>query len=196
MTTFERRILANGDDGYVWEGDSTFYSDDAAGVYVSDGSGDNDWGGFRFNNVTVPKGVTITTAYMTLRARANVTGAPANLRLYGAAEDDCAAWAAGHRPWPGASGTTPTTAYVAWNPAAWVAATDYNSPEIKTIIAEITSRAGWVSGNDLGIMWWPNADKAGTNYYRVTDYRNDTATAALLHIEYTSGNPWYAYAQQ
>lgn len=45
-----------------------------------------------------------------------------------------------------------TTATVAWTPAAWVAATRYDSPELAPILQEIVNQPTWVSGNAVIIL--------------------------------------------
>ena len=59
MTTLNLQVSSDNDDAYEWEGDSTVYgiggSDTADYMSSRATAGDQDWAGFRFQNVTVPR---------------------------------------------------------------------------------------------------------------------------------------------
>jgi len=81
-----------------------------------------------------------------------------------------------------------TTARVDWdNIGAWTLNTDYNSPDIKTVIQEIVDRAGWASGNDIVIFWDDFDDRSthNTSRWRLAYSYTTPASAPKLYIEWT-----------
>jgi hypothetical protein len=64
-------------------------------------------------------------------------------------------------------------------------ASDYDSPDISTVVQEVVNRAGWVSDNAMVIIVEGNADSGG--YIRAKSYENSTTICPRLHIEYTAG---------
>ncbi len=109
--------------------------------------------GMRFLNMIIPKGSSIDTAKLTLRAAINRAGTVCNTRISAEDVDDAITFADDS----GAFDTrwaARTTARVDWDGiAAWTAGVDYDSPEIKTVIQEIVDRGGWASGQDMVIFW-------------------------------------------
>lgn len=109
--------------------------------------------GIRFINVTIPQGATIDQAYLTLQAAASNSGSGVNTRISAEDVDDAPTFI-DDAPTFDARWAARTTARVDWDAiATWVENTQYNSPEIKTVIQEIVDRPGWVSGNDIVIFW-------------------------------------------
>ena len=116
--------------------------------------------GMRFTNITIPKGASITEAYLTLRADVSEDGATCNTRISAEDVDDAPTFAndaaAFDTRW-----AARTTARVNWdNIAAWVEDTDYDSPDIKTVIQEVIDRDGWASGQDMVIFWEDFEDRS------------------------------------
>ena len=117
---------------------------------------DNDeWNlGLRFVNVTVPKDATINTAY--IRLARDLHNNPCYWKIRGIDEDDTAAFMELDN-W---TDRNQTTAAIDWDTVdVWDWGVLTASPDIKTIIAEITTRAGWVSGQAMGI--WVDDDGCG-----------------------------------
>lgn len=156
-------------------------------------------GGMRFLNVALPQGANITTAYLTFRASASASNNIVKSNLTGEAIDNASTFstlanyqarrgtAAG-----GASNANLTSAYVNWDSiGAWTSGSDYNSPEIKTIIQEIVNRAGWASGNAM-VIFFDDHLARGTQssgvYRYATSYDVNSSFAPLLHIEYVANN--------
>ena len=142
-------------------------------------------GGMRFLNVTIPKDATIDTAYLTFKASDTRTGTTVNSKIRGEASDNPITFST----LADYQGRAKTTAVVNWDAIpAWTLDTDYNSPEIKTIIQELVNRAGWASGNALAIFWDDHDDLSthATGCRRQGKaYDTDTTYCARLHIEYT-----------
>ncbi len=111
-------------------------------------------GGMRFTNITIPQGTTILDGTkLTLRAEASRDGTVCNTRVSAEDVDDAITFADDASDFSDRWALR-TTARVDWNNLpSWVLNTDYDSPEIKTVIKEIVDRALWVSGNDIVIFW-------------------------------------------
>ncbi len=135
----------------------------------------------RWQNVSIPQGATITTAYIiaTCYQDQTITG---TVTIYGLDEDDV-----GNFPdYSTADGYSLTDAYVEWvfSSTSWVKDTEYQSPELKTLIQEIVNRAGWSSGNALGLRF---SSPAGCTGRAISySYDGDTNKCLQLHIEYTT----------
>lgn len=178
MSQFIKLVSASADDGY-WAG-SWSYNGSTVGI-GKNFLGGTVYGAFRFNNVTVPQGTTITSAY--LRITSDETKSDNILfTLKGIDEDDTADFTSDP------DSRAKTTAGVNWQINGQTAGTEYTSPDIKTIIQEIIDRGGWASGNDLGIITQDNGtanDKIG----RFKAYDTSTTLCAELEINYSGASP-------
>jgi len=88
-----------------------------------------------------------------------------------------------------------TTAMVNWDDiGSWTAESEYDSPDISSVIQEIVNRAGWASGNDL-VLFWEDFDgrssKALNVWRSAHSYDGDTTKAPLLTIDYKAAVPYY-----
>ena len=143
-------------------------------------------GGMRFTGVTIPQGATIVTAYLTLRCKYYYGGTPCNTRISAENVDDAPTFINSYVAFDSRYNNR-TAARVDWDDIpVWTVGTDYNSPEIKTVIQEIVDRAGWVSGNSIVIFWEDFDDRSPTdNAERLAHSYNSSPTyAPKLHIEY------------
>lgn len=183
MATLDRQITNTADDGHYW---SEWISDDAFNnVLVGEPFGEPAHGAFRFPNITVPKDAIITAAYITLEAaqEQGLTTGSIVSAIRGIAEDDFVqatsdgAWTADH--------AAHTSASVAWNFATnTTPGTTFQTPSIVSIIQELVNRAGWVSGNAIGIHIDDNGT-AGDSCQAFADPDDAGGNeAAILHIEY------------
>ena len=143
----------------------------------------------RFTNVTIPPGSVITAAYLTLRARLSESGSACLTRISAEDVDDAPTFADDLAVFI-TRWNARTAARVNWdNIPNWTADTNYNSPELKTVIQEIVDRAGWASGNDIVIFWEDFEDRsthAVCNRRSAIPYDLTPANAPILHIEYTA----------
>ena len=189
MTILNLQVGASSDDGYqYWDGSDWVWT--ITHGYQNAGY----WGatalkyggGMRFLNATIPAGSTINAAYLTLRCQTSksTTGVKTKIRGEDADNPGTLSTQADY------AGRTRTTAEVLWdNIASWTADTDYNSPEIKTVIQEIVDRGGWASGNAMVIFWDDHDDRSDHNAETIRQayaYDNSSTYAPKLHIEYTS----------
>lgn len=142
---------------YIYAGWLEFYSPDlgALGVgisrdeYLSAWTSTNAAFSLRFTNITIPKGATINSAKIHLKIDSSTgSGGYANIDIRADAADNStqiltqAAQAARVR----------TTASVNWA-ATLTLSTEYDTPELKTVVQEIVNRAGWLSGNAIQFIF-------------------------------------------
>ena len=139
---------------------------------------------FRFVNVGVPQGSTISSAYLILEVPASPAGYPASdgdtFRIAGYDSDDVS------QPSTGSDGAM--SLHTSATVDGWQLPSDEGittSPDIKTIIQEIVDRAGWSSGNDMMFMvWQPTAQSSTYRRYYNTGKDSDD-TAPQLEITYS-----------
>jgi hypothetical protein len=175
--TITRQVETGADDGYIF-GASNF----GTAPYLFFGAVDGVYHGYaRFTNVSVPKGVTITSAKIQYRANRTDTNVACNTRIYFNDEDNAIA--------PTSAATfnakTLTSAYVDWTIPAWTADTWYDSPDIKDIVQEVIDRDGWQNGNAMLLL---HKDNSSTNYAyrRPYAYESGSASATRLVVEFVT----------
>ena len=135
--------------------------------------------GMRFTNVTVPRGATITNAYVQFGVDEVSTGST-SLTLAAQAVDNAPAFTTATR---NISARATTTAKVSWTPASWptvgARSLDQRSPSLGPAITEVVGRTGWASGNALALV------VTGTGRRTADAFEGGAANAPSLHIEYT-----------
>ncbi|MEI6886752.1 MAG: Ig-like domain-containing protein [bacterium] len=130
---------------------------------------------FRFGNIAIPKGAVISSAYFSYSGATNENSTGVNVQIAAQATDN------GVSPTTQAEFSskmsTLTTAKVNWSSIITQLYGDLvTSPNINTVINEITSRSGWVSGNSILLFF---TDNATTNY----------SNRKYMSFEYNSINP-------
>lgn len=146
---------------------------------VTDGSRGAQKVGMRFQNVAVPKGATITAATITFTVDESKS-ASTSLTIRAQAVNDAAAFSTATR---NISTRALTNASVTWAPGAWTTVGQTQvSPNLASVIAEVTNRSGWASGNDIVIVVNGSGSRVAEAYDGVA------ASAPLLHIEYDNGS--------
>ncbi|MEZ4656466.1 MAG: hypothetical protein R2911_02735 [Caldilineaceae bacterium] len=139
--------------------------------------GGNQTVGMRFNNIDIPQGAQIYSAYVQFTTDETGSG-PTALTIAGEDADHS----------PGFTGTSRnissrprTAATAAWEPYAWtsVGEADFaqRTPNLAAVIQEIVNRPGWSSGNSLSII------VTGTGTRTAVSYNTSPAAAPILHIE-------------
>jgi len=174
------RRLGNG----AWAVDAEYIVAGAAAAFKQYG------GGMRFQNITVPKDATITTAYLTFTAYSDQSGTVANARISAEDVDDPATFADDSGIFDTRYGNH-TTAVVDWDGiAAWTDEAEYNSPECKTIEQELVSRPGWQSGFDQVWFFEDYDDRSDANARRSGySWDGNNAKAPKLVITYAAVMP-------
>ncbi len=136
--------------------------------------------GLRFRSIPIPKGGTITSAYIQFTAE-SASSEATSLNIKAQAADNAPAFTStaynvSTRP----VGTAVTT----WQPPAWSTAgqagLNQRTPDLSSVIAEITNRPGWVSGNAVVFIITGTGRRVAYSYY------GNANAAPLLHVEYIS----------
>ena len=136
--------------------------------------------GTRFPGLTVPKGATVTRAYVQFQVDEVSTDASSmtiraensdNAALYTSASGSVTARAVtGSVPWAAPS----------W-PTVGAAGADQRTPDVSALVQAVVNRAGWTSGNALALQF------SGTGRRTAEAFEGSATGAPLLHVEYTTG---------
>jgi len=134
--------------------------------------------------LSIPKGSTVTKAYVRFIAQAANTSATPTLTIYAQAVNDATAFSTAVN---NVGSRASTTATVAWTGLpSWVSGLEYITPNIGTVVDEIVKRAGWASGNNIAIL----ISATNVNVLRpVVSYDGASANAAYLEVYYKSLGP-------
>ncbi|MCB0560178.1 MAG: metallophosphoesterase [Phaeodactylibacter sp.] len=135
--------------------------------------------GMRFNNLNIPQGSLISSAYIQFTADETANINPCDINIYGEASDNSDTFsdtdfAISSRP--------RTNATVGWTPVDWLNVNDagaaQQTPNLSSIIQEIVNRSGFSSGSSITII----IDGVGR---RTADaFDSSPAKAPELCIEY------------
>lgn len=177
--SIDEQVGASSDDCYTYD-----HPDHALQFSLTESQfafGYNICSGARFQTVNVPQSSTINTAYLTVRAERDLSGSIDSVQIYGNDVDDAATFSNASD----FNNRVLTSAKVNWAPGSWTVDSNYNSPEIKTIIQEIVNRAGWAANQDMAII--VHHEGSSSNYRYAYSYNGNPADAPKLHIEYTAG---------
>jgi hypothetical protein len=133
--------------------------------------------GIRFAGLAVPRGATITSAYVQFVADESQSEAT-SLTIQGEAADNPAAYALVTR---NITARARTSAAAAWAPTPWTAGqitSAQRTPDLSAVVQEIVNRPGWASGNALALII------TGSGHRTATSFDGGAAKAALLHVEF------------
>jgi hypothetical protein len=158
-----------------------------SGGAVTLGSGDLNLGqdgaraqicALRFTGVTIPRGATITAAWVQFQVDEAST-ATTQLTVVGEAADNAAAFTTATGSLSSRARTGET---VAWTPASWPTAAArtaaQQTPDLSAVLQEIVDRGGWNSGGALALFVTGEGE-------RTAESRDGgAARAPVLHVEY------------
>lgn len=188
MATWSGQVASSGDDARNVNGDGTFNSTGAT-FHLGQNAGVDYWCGWRWNNVAVAQGATVTSATLDLYSAGVGTGSSASVIFYGNDVDDAAAFANNTANKPEGKTRTTATTSKTFTPSAWTATGfGIDLVDVTTIVQEILDRGGWVSGNDMIIVGHNNGS-ANNNYIGHSTYDSNSTRGATLTINYTAGSP-------
>jgi hypothetical protein len=135
--------------------------------------------GMRFNGVSIPKGATITNAYLQFKVD-EISSEVTTLSIKGERSSNALSFTNTAR---NLSARLRTTKAVSWSPLSWktlkAIGTGQRSPNLAPVIQEIVNQAGWTTGNSLVMII------TGSGHRVAEAYEVDPGGAPLLHIEYT-----------
>ena len=134
--------------------------------------------GVRFRVVDIPQGALIFKAYVRMRAVVNQAVNNVILAIAGDDADDSAIFST----YANFAGRARTAAVVPWNPVpAFVAGTDYDTPDLSGIVQEVVGRPGWVLNNNLSILFDNNGSTDGA-YRSIYSWDDAAAPAPILYV--------------
>ena len=164
MTTFTASVAASSDD-----------AQESAGTVLIDGTNLNansatQISAVRFQNVTIPPGSTINSAYITVSITSTTYDDPA-ATIRGGAEANPATFttAANHL-----TDRFKTSASVAWNDTGLGSGAE-NTPSLVTLVEEIIAISGWASGNAMAFYFTGSA----TSSLRFNSYDNGSGIPSI-----------------
>jgi hypothetical protein len=136
--------------------------------------------GIRFQNVAVPRGAAIRTAWVQFQVD-EATSEATSLAIEGQASDQAATFTTAAED---VSTRPRTAAAVPWSPPSWptvgTAGTAQRTPILTGVIQEIVNRSGWKSGNALALVITGSGRRVANAYDRIPE------AAPLLRIEYST----------
>ncbi len=148
--------------------------------------------GLRFDEVRIPKGSTITAAYIDFNSN-NETHADASaVNIYAEDVDHSAAFTAG-----ASSDVTnrisnkTTNSPVAWSVPTWNPNTTYSTPDIKDMVQDVVNRTGWCGGNAMTFLL-----EATSGTRKAISDDGDSSTSPALRIEFDEATATGCNAQQ
>lgn len=136
--------------------------------------------GMRFTGINVDQGTTLNTASIQMESDES-DSALVNLRIYAELSDDASTFTTSNddisdRPYDPAE-------YVDWdNIPAWSTgevSPDTKTPDLTPILQEIIDRPGWVSGNDVVLLFYDNGGDGGQRAARSRDGSGLTPTLSI-----------------
>jgi hypothetical protein len=176
--TFTKRVSSGSDDAEQYSKGAVILGDPALNIVYESKTTGNQIIGLRFSGLDIPKGATITKAYIEFTADKASSGT-ASLILYGEATDNASTFTTASK---NISSRKKTAASVAWIPIPWTAeGIVYKSDDIKTIVQEIVNRSGWISGNSMAFIITGTGTRTAESYEGTPSEK-----APLLHVEYST----------
>ena len=140
----------------------------------------------RFQDVAIPQGSTINAAVITFTSMDDRTDAT-SVTIDAEASDDSSPvqYVADN-----IKDRTYTTATVAWDSLpAWTTGNTYDTPDLKTIVQEITDRKGWTSGSSIMFRF----STGGSRGVHPSNGASDTSAPRLLISYDAPATRYYGY---
>ncbi|MEE9423734.1 MAG: right-handed parallel beta-helix repeat-containing protein [Methylococcales bacterium] len=134
--------------------------------------------GMRFNELTIPQGAEIVSAYIQFTARKDNDYA-SSLLIEGEGADNAAIF--DRLEEFNLSSRNRTSAVISWSPASWNAGesgTEQKTPDLSSVLQEIMNRAGWESGNSAVLFI------SGQGRRQAQSFDLKPSNAPVLHVTY------------
>lgn len=169
-----------GDDGR-WFG--TNFSNSTTYGSIGHNSGASRHCFFRFPNVTIPQGSTISSAIVRLTCYFGLSATVVRLNVYLNNVDNAVA----PTTYSEADGLA-LTSEVAWDGlSAWVTDVQYDTPGLNAILQDVVGRAGWSSGNAVQVLIKNDDSNSNCDRYPSFIEHSSGSYKAELHVVW--GNP-------
>ena len=141
--------------------------------------------GLRYNNLSIPQGANIVSAYIQFTVDETGNDDPCDLTIYAEAADDAAAFVATNFD---VSSRARTSASISWSPAQWLAVgdagPDQQTVDIAPLIQEVVNRSGYTSGSSIALF----IEGSGR---RVAESADGPSVAPQLCIDFFGTPPSY-----
>lgn len=180
MPTLNILIATGADDGNYRQDGNGFTNSDGF-LYLGSISGIPHRAFFRFQNVTIPPGSTITAASIRFVDSAGITTTPCNLIAKGELAVNPSAATSGSD----ANSRAKTTATVSWAEPGWSFNSSNNTPDLSAIVQEIIDQVGWASGNAMQLFVEDNGGSDANGSRLPRTYNNSAINCPRLDITYT-----------
>ncbi|MHC4726597.1 MAG: hypothetical protein ACYS17_05155 [Planctomycetota bacterium] len=183
--TTEVRVAAGEDDAEekVASGSIDLTSSDLE-ITEEGGPEDNQLIGMRFNNIVIPQGAVISSAYVQFHVdETDVPGdnRPGTKFLRGEASDNAATFSSAASD---ISSRPTTSAEASWDWPEWLTTheegPDQQTSDISAVIQEIVDQPGWSAGNSLVLII------TGSGENTAESFNGEAESAPLLHVEFIS----------
>ncbi len=139
----------------------------------------NDWNGLRFNNITIPAGATVTSAYLYLTSTDSRSNTPVDITVYG--QDGTSSPATFAEVSSNLTSRSTTTANELWALGTWTSDTETQSPNLSSIVQEIVSDQSGLSNGSIAFL----LEGINSQERRAYSWDNDPNFAPRLEITYT-----------
>jgi hypothetical protein len=141
--------------------------------------------GMRFLKVSVPRGATVSSAYLEFTVDELEGPQATNMIIDGELSPNARAFTDAAN---NVSNRTRTTEKVTWQPEDWTREGDiHQSSDISAVIEEIVGQDDWVSGSSIVIIIYDDPDNPSISFRTAEAGPGDDAV--LLHIEWSLGQP-------
>gem|GEM_PF-712013 len=179
--TLSKQVSSSGDDVEESQDGSYIYmtSTDLELVYDASNNQGNQVVGMRFTGIDIPPDAEITNAWVQFTTDASSTDST-SLLIKGELSENSQPFSSLQF---NVSSRQATTSQINWDnvpewPTAGIAGPDQRSPDIASIITEITGQDGWISGNPITIII------SGSGKREAVSYNGSPAEAPKLIIVY------------
>jgi MSHA biogenesis protein MshQ len=139
----------------------------------------------RFDNLAIPQGATIISAYIEVTAERTSNNRTNNIDINGHAIDDAPIFSGAGNNDRNISSRPLTTASTRWTVQRFVLNNTYQSPDISSLVQEVIDRPGWAQGNAMVFVM----DAQNGNEKRVYAHDTFASRAPRLVIEYDDAGP-------
>ncbi|MCG3204080.1 MAG: hypothetical protein KCHDKBKB_00783 [Elusimicrobia bacterium] len=182
-TSLYRQITESTDDAEQYK-DTNNVSLTSSDYEIPADGGTSQYIGLRFQNITIPKGATIQSAYLRFAGDSDLSGTEVTPIIYGEDADSSSTFTTTNSD---ISNRTLTTASTNWPISSSTHMAITSTPDIKTIVQEVIDRAGWSSGNNISFIVDCLSDT--TLVARFISYNGQPYSSAMLHVEYSLSFP-------
>lgn len=146
----------------------------------------NYWNGWRWLNVTVPQGATITSATLDLFSAGTATGTTALAKFYGELSANPVTFANSTPGKPEGRAHTTASTTKSFTASAWhTTGFGIDLIDVTSIVQEIVNQGSFASGHAMVIVATDNGS-ANNNYIGHSTYDSNTARGATLRISYSA----------